>query len=82
MLDRDDLMLRDALERDLNQILYGDNEMPGLAQGLRAVQTWEAYQRTIGQIEGIEMAMRKLDERVRQMNGEEPVQHGRFRRAN
>jgi hypothetical protein len=72
MLDRDDLSLRDALTRDFGQALYGDRETPGLAQGIRAVQTWEQYQRQLGRIEGVELAQKLLDDRVRKMNGDEP----------
>lgn len=82
MLDRDDIFLRDALERDLNQVLFGDNERPGLHQGLRAVQTWEAYQRTIGRIEGIELAMKTMHERVRKMNGDDDQDRDHLGRAN
>ena len=76
------MLLRDALERDLNQVLFGDNETPGLHQALRAVQAWEMYHRTMGRIEGVELAMKKMHERVRKMNGDDDQDRDHLGRAN
>jgi hypothetical protein len=46
MYDREDQVFKDALERVYQRILYGDNEKPGLHQGLRASQTWEIFWRS------------------------------------
>jgi len=71
MFAREDVVFKEALERVLNRILYGDREQPGLHQGLRASQTWEMFQRTAGRIEGLELALKEMDELEKRMNGDE-----------
>jgi hypothetical protein len=71
MFDREDVVFKDALERVIQRILFGDNEKPGLAQGLRSSQTWEMFQRTAGRIEGLELALKEMDELSARMNGDE-----------
>jgi hypothetical protein len=75
MFDREDVVFKDALERVIQRILFGDNEKPGLNQGLRASQTWEMFQRTAGRIEGLELALKEMDALAAQMNGDEPVRN-------
>jgi hypothetical protein len=72
MYDREDVVFKDALERVLQRILYGDNEKPGLNQGLRASQTWEMFQRTAGRIEGLELALNEMNALAQRMSGDEP----------
>jgi hypothetical protein len=71
MFDREDVVFKDALERVIQRILFGDNDKPGLNQGLRSSQTWEMFQRTAGRIEGLEQALREMDALAAQMNGDE-----------
>ena len=70
MFDREDVVFKEALGRVLNRILYGDREKPGLHQGLRSSQTWEMFQRTAGRIEGLELALKEMDELEKRMNGD------------
>jgi hypothetical protein len=72
MYDREDQVFKDALERVLHRILFGDNEKPGLHQGLRASQSWEMFQRTAGRIEGLELALNEMNALVQRMDGNEP----------
>jgi hypothetical protein len=81
MFDREDVVFKDALGRVLNRILYGDNEKPGLHQGLRASQTWEMFQRTAGRIEGLEQALREMDALAQRMSGD-PPEHDYVGRVN
>ena len=73
MFDRDDEVFRNELERDLQRMLFGDKDKPGLNQGLRASQSWEMFQRTAGRIEGLEMALTAMDALVRRMSSDEPA---------
>ena len=72
MYDREDQVFKEALERVLQRILFGDNEKPGLHQGLRASQTWEMFQRTAGRIEGLELAINEMHLLAHRMDGDEP----------
>jgi len=72
MYDREDQVFKDALERAYQRILYGDNEKPGLHQGLRASQTWEIFQRTAGRIEGLELALNEMNALAQRMDDHEP----------
>jgi hypothetical protein len=72
MFEREDVVFKDALERVLQRILFGDSEKPGLHQGLRASQSWEMFQRTAGRIEGIELAINEMNALAHRMNDNEP----------
>lgn len=73
MIDREDILFKEALERALMQVLRGDGKVPGFYQALRAVPNWESYQRTLGRIEGLEMAVNKMNEEIQRLNGGEQV---------
>ena len=70
MYDREDQVFKDALERVLHRILFGDNDRPGLHQGLRASQSWEIFQRTAGRIEGLELAISEMNSLAHRMDGD------------
>jgi hypothetical protein len=72
MYDREDQVFKDALERVLHRILFGDNERPGLHAGLRASQSWEIFQRTAGRIEGLELAINEMNALAHRMDSDEP----------
>jgi len=71
MYEREDQVFKDALERVLQRILFGDNERPGLHQGLRASQSWEIFQRTAGRIEGLELALNEMTALAQRMDDPE-----------
>ena len=73
MFDREDETFKYELERDLQRMLFGDKDKPGLNQGLRASQSWEMFQRTAGRIEGLEMALTAMDAVMQRMNRDEPT---------
>lgn len=52
----------EELDRILEGILYGDNRTgePGLYRTLKGSQTWEAFQRSVGMIEGLELARNEV----------------------
>lgn len=73
MIDREDILFKEALERALMQVLRGDGKVPGFYQALRTVSNWEGYQRTLGRIEGLEIAINKMNEEIQRLNGGEQV---------
>jgi hypothetical protein len=73
MFDREDLMLRDALDRIFHRWLYGDGtsrEVAGFYGGLKGSQSMEAHQRAVGRIEGIEMCIDEMHKVAASMNGD------------
>jgi hypothetical protein len=73
-IERGDLIFRDALARQVEVRLYGDDGRGGLLRGILACQSWDETNRTKGEIAAYEMVLTLMDEIVRRMNqGEDPA---------
>lgn len=73
-IERGDLILRDALVRQIEIKLYGDDGRGGLLRGILACQSWDETNRTKAEIVAYESVLTMMDEIVRRMNqGEDPA---------
>jgi len=68
MFDNADVVFSEALRGAIRYTLYGDDKTRGLYQSLRNAQTWEAFQRACGVIEGYEQVLAHMLEISRRMN--------------
>lgn len=71
MLDRGDLIFRDALVRWIGLQLHGDDKQDGLLRTALSAQDWDAFNRTKGVVQGYENVLRAMDEIIRRMNGDD-----------
>lgn len=73
-VERGDLILRDALQRQVEDKLYGRDGRGGLLRGVLSCQSWDEVNRTRGEIVAYEMVLTMMDEIVRAMNqGDDPA---------
>lgn len=73
-IERGDLILRDALQRQVEIKLYGEDGRGGLIRGMLSCQSWDEINRTRGEIVAYEGVLLMIDEIVRCMNqGEDPA---------
>ena len=73
-IERGDLILRDALQRQIEIKLYGDDGRGGLIRGMLSCQSWDETNRTKGEIAAYESVLLLIDEIVQRMNqGDDPA---------
>lgn len=73
-IERGDLILRDALQRQVEIKLYGADGRGGLIRGMLSCQSWDETNRTKGEIAAYEMVLTMIEEIVQRMNqGEDPA---------
>jgi hypothetical protein len=85
MFDREDVVFRDALDRIYQQLLYGDGSsrhIAGYYGALKGSQSFDAHQRAVGRIEGIEIAIIEMHALAQRMSGEGDERHQSGRQDN